>query len=56
MFKKKEDKKEVKKEGKRVEKVEEKPARGSQRPKPIVPKAGLTRNAKRRYCGGGKLK
>lgn len=24
--------------------------------KPMAPKAGVTRNPKRRYCGGGKLK
>lgn len=27
----------------------------TRRPKPVVPKAGVTRNPKRRYCGGGKL-
>lgn len=25
------------------------------RAKPVVAKAGVTRNPKRRYCGGGKL-
>lgn len=25
------------------------------RPKPMTPKAGITKNGKRRYCGGGKL-
>lgn len=27
----------------------------SRRAKPVVAKAGVTRNPKRRYCGGGKL-
>lgn len=26
------------------------------RAKPMTPKAGVTRNPRRRYCGGGKLK
>lgn len=29
--------------------------RKSRRPKPVVAKAGVTRNPKRRYCDGGKL-
>lgn len=28
----------------------------TRRPKPVVPKAGVTKNPKRRYCNGGKLK
>lgn len=27
----------------------------SRRPKPMTPRAGVTSNPKRRYCGGGKL-
>ena len=28
----------------------------SKRPKPVAAKASVSRNPKRRYCGGGKLK
>lgn len=28
----------------------------SKRPKPVAAKAGVTRNCKRRYCSGGKIK
>lgn len=30
-------------------------AKKTGRARPMTPKAGVTRNPKRRYCGGGKL-
>ena len=30
--------------------------RGTSRPKPLTPKAGITKNGKRRYGCGGKIK
>ena len=32
------------------------PKKATGRAKPMTPKAGVTKNPNRRYCGGGKLK